>query len=291
MSANEPRPPIPGSAAHLAEILAASGLADQEIADLEGVLPALAAWRAPQPAPSDTRRLLEGLRRSSPRPSPVRQALARPLDASARALLVLQVAQGQVRVLGRDFWLLSAAVVAVGALLASASTPPTQALLLRAIGPLLAYLGTASAFRGAGLGALEAELATTTSTVRLVLARLVVVLAYDVLLGLVLSLVLELRFPGGAGGLLAVSLHWLAPLLLVAGGGLLLSAWLPLKLAVGAVYAAWLVAVGAWQLLLTLGSPSAAAVPAEALLSLLSAAMIVVALARLQSAVPRLLGG
>src|SRR5258707_1286704 len=77
--------------------------------------------------------------------------------------------------------------------------------------------------RGVGLGAGECEIACPASPVQLTLARLAVVLGYDVALGLCLSVVGWLRAMHAGASFLAVTLHWSMPLLLVAGLALVLS--------------------------------------------------------------------
>src|SRR5437660_1443980 len=72
---------------------------------------------------------------------------------------------------------------------------------------------------------------------RRLLARLVIVLGYDVGLGLVLSLLL---WAGGTGQVLALTLAWLMPLLLVAGLALLLSLRLSVQAAASLAYGSWL---------------------------------------------------
>ncbi len=114
---------------------------------------------------------------------------------------------------------------------------PNEELLLRASGPFLAYLGTIIAFRGAAVRALECELVCLPSPVQLALARLVIVLGYDVGLGLALSLAL---WAGGASQVLALTLSWLMPLLLVAGLALLLSLRLSIQAAASVAYGSWL---------------------------------------------------
>jgi hypothetical protein len=110
--------------------------------------------------------------------------------------------------------------------------------VLRAGGPLLAYLGTIVAFRGRGARVLELELVCLPSPLQLALARLVIVLGYDVGLSLALSLLL---WAGGTGQVLALMLAWFTPLLLVAGLALLLSLRLSVQAAASLAYGSWLV--------------------------------------------------
>ena len=85
----------------------------------------------------------------------------------------------------------------------SSAALPAQELLLRASGPLLAYLGTVIAFRGLGERVLELEMVCLPSPAQLALARLVIVLGYDLGLGLALGLAL---WAGGTAQVLALLL-------------------------------------------------------------------------------------
>ena len=84
---------------------------------------------------------------------------------------------------------------------------------------------------------LELELVCLPSPLQLAVARLVIVLGYDLGLGLALSLVL---WTGGTGQVLALTLAWLMPLLLVAGLALLLSLRLSVQAAALLAYGSWI---------------------------------------------------
>jgi hypothetical protein len=159
---------------------------------------------------------------------------------------------------------------------------------LQALGPLLAFLGISSAFRGAGLRTLEYELACPPSPLQLVVARLVVVLGYDVGLGLCLAAGLW-RY--GGESFLAVILHWLMPLLLVAGCALALSLRVPSGLAAGLAYASWLTILAIATLEAQMQTSLALAIPAGMELALGAAglALLVMAMSRFPRAIPRLL--
>ena len=150
---------------------------------------------------------------------------------------LLTTARAQVSLFGLGFWLVSALITLVGAGVVLSNVVPDQALVLRASGPLLAYLGTIVAFRGRGARALELELVCLPSPLQLAVARLVIVLGYDVGLGLALSLAL---WAGGTGDVLALTLSWLMPLLLVVGLALLLSLRLSSQAAASLAYGSWL---------------------------------------------------
>jgi hypothetical protein len=277
------------SADHLAEALREQDEAPEEIADLTPALLRLADWQAPQPTDTDTGRLLARLLPALPRLSPVRQAIrARRMSQRGRLAALLGTARTQVSLFHPAFWLLSAGVMLAGAAAMLSSASVNQSLLLRAIGPFLAYLGTTTAFRGVNLRVLEFELACPSSPVQLALARLVIVLGYDLGLGLALSLAL---WAHDKASFLMLTLYWLMPLLLVAGLALLLSLRLPVQTAAAISY-------GGWLALLALDSTGALGSRAfflplseqvEGGMSLLGLALLVIALLRFQAAVSRLL--
>jgi hypothetical protein len=222
----------------LIDALREQGATPEECADLLPALRRLSEWQAPQPSPADTLRLLAMLSRALPAFSPVRQAIReRQQRQRTRVTFLLTTARAQVSLFGLGFWLVSALVTLLGAAVVLSNVLPDQAVVLRASGPLLAYLGTIVAFRGRGARTLELELVCLPSPLHLALARLVIVLGYDVGLGLALSLLL---WAGGSGQVLALTLAWLMPLLLVAGLALLLSLRLSVQAAASLAYGSWL---------------------------------------------------
>ena len=266
----------------LEELLREQGASPEECADLLPALRRLSEWQAPQPAPADTRRLLARLAPALPVPSPVRRAIRE--HRQHRGAFLLATARAQVSLFGPGFWLVSALVTLVGVGIVLSKVLPDQELVLRLSGPLLAYLGTIVAFRGRGAKALELELVCLPSPLQLALARLVIVLGYDVGLGLALGLAL---WAGGTEHVLALTLSWLMPLLLVAGLALLLSLRLPVQAAASLAY-------GSWLAILTIGSTTnLQALPLTPALSVLpgciGVALLAIALLRLHADMHRLL--
>jgi hypothetical protein len=177
----------------------------------------------------------------------------------------------------------SALITAIGAAVVLSRLDVDQALVLRASGPLLAFLGTLVAFRGRGVRALELELACLPSPLQLAVARLAIVLGYDVLLGMALSLVLWL---GATGQVLELTLSWLMPLLLVVGLAFLLSLRLPASAAASVAYASWL---GILTLTATSGLQTLLLVPELLGLGCIGVVLLIIALLRLRTDLPRLL--
>jgi hypothetical protein len=184
-----------------------------------------------------------------------------------------------VSVLRFTFWMLSAVIGLLGAIIELSTQNPAAIAWLRALAPLLAFLSVASVFRGVGLRTLEWELACPPSALQLIMARLVVVLGYDACLGLILSLV------GWAhgGSFLVVTLYWLVPFLLVAGLALILSLWLPVALAAALAYCSWVVLLflGSGQLDMLLSSGG------ELILGLTGVVLLIVAIWRFTRQMPR----
>jgi len=267
----------------LTDALREQGATPEERADLLPALRRLSEWQAPQPEPADTRRLLARLATELPAPSPVHQAI-REHQQRTGVFWLLATARTQVSLFGPAFWLVSALVTLVGAGVVLSKVLPDQELVLRASGPLLAYLGTVFAFRGPGLRVLELELVCLPSPLQLAIARLVIVLGYDVGLGLALSLAL---WAGGAGQVLALTLAWLMPLLLVAGLALLLSLRLSVQAAASLAYGSWLavLAIGTTSNLQTfLLAPALSVLP-----GCIGLALLVIALLGLHTGMHRLL--
>ncbi len=269
-----------------AEALREQGAAPEELADLLPAVRCLSEWQAPQPSSADTRRLLARLMPQIPGFSPVRQAIQQQQQSQRSSISwLLATARAQVSLFGWAFWLVSALVTLVGAEVVSRKILLDQGeMLLRVTGPFLAYLGAIVAFRGTGMQVLELELACLPSPLQLALARLVIVLGYDLGLGLTLGLAL---WAGGADQVLALLLSWFMPLLLVAGLALLLSLRLSVQAAGSLAYGSWL-AVLAFD-----GISPLQVLPftplSDVLLGSLGLALLAVALLRLHADMHRLL--
>jgi hypothetical protein len=270
---------------HLAEALREQGTAPEEIDTLVPALLWLPAWQAPQPSSAETQHLLARLALMLPARSPVRQAI-RAHRQSRRSSLswLLATARTQVSLFGLAFWLASALVTLVGAGAVLGNVLPNQDVLLGISGPFLAYMGTTIAFRGPGLRVLELELACLPSPWQLAIARLVIVLGYDVGLGLALSLAL---WAAGAQDVLALMLSWFMPLLLVAGLALLLSLRLSVQAAAALAYGSWLAVLALDTLSPFQAFPLTPL--SEALMGSLGLALLAIALLRLHTATHRLL--
>lgn len=226
---------------HMVEALREQDVMPEEVTELAPLLLQLTEWQAPVPSSAETQQLLSGLYRFMSGTSPVRQALEARWARSGNAFInMLAIVRAQVSILRISFWVSSICITLLGALAISGITASAQDILLRALGPLLAYLSTVSAFRAADLQVLEFELVCPPSLLQLTMARLVIVLSYDAGLGLLLSLLLWMK---GSTEVLTLTLSWLMPLLLVAGLALLLSLSMKVRTAAALAYGGWLIAL------------------------------------------------
>ena len=226
---------------HMVEALREQDVMPQEMTELAPLLLRLTEWQAPVPSPADTQRLFTGLQGLMPHTSPVRQALVARWTHQRNAFInMLAIVRAQVSILRVSFWVSSSIITLLGALAVFGINASAQDILLRAFGPLLAYLSTVSAFRAADLQVLEFELVCPPSLLQLTIARLVIVLGYDAGLGLLLSLLLWVK---GSTEVLTLTLSWLMPLLLVAGLALLLSLFMKVRTAAALAYGGWLSAL------------------------------------------------
>jgi hypothetical protein len=283
----------------LADALREQGAAPDEIAALEPTLRRLGEWQAPRPSLTDTNQLLAQLSGALPAPmlAPVRSPALSPIRQSIRMerrrqgygiRWLLAVARIQVSLFGMGFWLASALITVAGAIVtlsmqgAQANQASLmQVMLLRAFGPLLAYLGATAAFRGMNERTLECELACPPSPLQLTIARLVIILGYDVGLGLALTLTL---WAGGAGQVLALTLAWFMPLLLVAGLALLLAQRFSIQTAAFAAYGGWLAFLAIGSNVAQIASWSFALMaPSDALIGVIGMTLLACALWRLRA--------
>jgi hypothetical protein len=277
---------------HLDDALREQEATPAEIAEWAPVMGRLAAWPDRHITPTDSQRLLAALApvvpAATPAASPVRQALRQRFDhPQSRIAWLLDMACTQVSLFGQAFWLVSALVTLVGAMAVlgnSNASLSTQELMLRASGPFLAFLGTVIAFRGTQERVLECELVCPPAPLQLAMARLVIVLGYDLGLGLALCLAL---WAGGSAQVLALVLSWFTPLLLVAGLALLLSLRLSIQVAAALAYGSWLAVLAFttnWGLQVLSLTPLS-----DAAIGCLGLAMLAVALLCLQADLPHLL--
>ena len=223
----------------LAILLVDDGVDAAEIEQTLAGIARFAALKSDAPTSAETERLARNLRSHLlQRPSAPASASARRRRSHSEVGELLRLAATQLSVLRLGFWLGSAVVMLLGLILALSQASAERAYILALVGPLLAYVGVAAGFRGDTLGMLEVEFACPVTARELTLARLLVIVAYQTLVGL---LCIALLRGEAEGPLLALVMLWLAPLLLGLGLTLLLSLWLPAPRAGVLVYAGWAV--------------------------------------------------
>jgi hypothetical protein len=205
----------------------------------------LAAWQAiadlpvAPPGPDIVRRaLLRGvLATGGPAAGPA--AVRRP-----RWRLPVALLRAQARLVPALLWVVSALGIAVAAAVAYRNTSSTSGSVLGLVAPVVVALGVAGACAPDRDPAFEVCAAAPTSPRHVLLARLTLVLGYDVVLALAgsgLLWLLGLR-TGGLTGLVAA---WLGPTALLSSLALLSAVVVGAELAVAAATAVWLLRLAA----------------------------------------------
>jgi hypothetical protein len=153
----------------------------------------------------------------------------------------------QVLLVQSDLWPASAAVMIMGVMVALLAD---NANIVFFVTPLMAASTLAVLYGPQHDPAMELSLSTPTSPWRILLARLSVVSAYNLLLALAATLVLLFIVPPGMLG--TMILGWLGPLAFLSALALLLSVWLGTSSAITITYSLWILqyipfkAVGLW---------------------------------------------
>jgi len=175
-----------------------------------------------EPAPVElAERALERIRQSS-----------LPRSTFQRAV---QLLRSQAFLVQREMWPASAAVMALGVVVALISG---HAEFIYFVAPLIAAASLSLLFGPEHDPAHELALSTPTSPWKLLLARLSIVSAYNLALTLAALSVLMVMFPPGLLGTLALGL--LAPMAFLSALALLLSIWIGTSNAIAISYVLWL---------------------------------------------------
>ncbi len=172
-----------------------------------------------------------------------------PRSALRRAF---QLLRSQALLVQREMWPASAAVMALGAAVAVISR---HAEFMYFVTPLVAAASLSFLFGPEHDPAHELVLSVPTSSWKLLLARLGIVSAYDLLLAFAALSVLMLAFPPGLLGALALGL--LAPMAFLSALALLLSLWIGSGQAIAITYGLWLMQYATYQLVGTWMRPPA----------------------------------
>lgn len=168
----------------------------------------LSRFTVEPPKADDTKRLAAAL---SARWEEGRQAAAgrkrRKLSELGLLVHLMSWLRPQIRLFAWPFWVVSAAIVLIGGLLGSLFGEINAAQPLVFVTPLLAALSVCYVFRSFGTPMFELELSMPVSPIQLVFGRLTLIVAYDVVLTTLVSLLA--KHPADVGAFIA---SWLIPL-------------------------------------------------------------------------------
>jgi hypothetical protein len=148
---------------------------------------------------------------------------------------VIQLLCSQAFLVQREMWPATASVMALGVIVALISK---HAEFIYFIAPLMAAASLSILFGPEHDPAHELALSAPTSSWKLLLARLSIVSAYNLLLALAATLILMIAFPVKLIGALALGV--LAPMAFLSALALLLSMWIGTSNAIAISYTLWL---------------------------------------------------
>jgi hypothetical protein len=175
------------------------------------------------------------------------ERIHRPTAPRAALRRAIQLLRSQAPLVQREMFPATAAVMALGVIVAVISK---HAEFIYFLAPLMAAASLSILFGPEHDPAHELALSTPTSSWKLLLARLSIVSAYNLLLALAAMLVLMLAFPVDLIGTLTLGL--LAPMAFLSALALLLSMWIGTSNAIAISYFLWLAqsvpfqSVGTW---------------------------------------------
>ncbi len=146
-----------------------------------------------------------------------------------------QLLRAQAPLVRGDMWLASAAVMAIGVIVA---TIVKDVDVLRMLAPMVAAASIAVIYGPENDPALELTLATPTSPWKILLARLTLVFGYNLILALAASCVMLTLLP--ADTVARLILDWLGPMTFLSAAALVLALWMGAGNAILVTYLAWL---------------------------------------------------
>lgn len=159
----------------------------------------------------------------------------RQTGASTALAHTLSLLHAQAYLPRREMWQTNAAVMALGVIVALISN---HVEAVSFIAPMAAAASLAMLHGPAYDPAYELVLATPTPAWKILLARLSVVSAYNLLLALLASVAMLLIIPPGLLGMITIG--WLAPMAFLSALALLLSIWIGAGNAISLAYGLWL---------------------------------------------------
>lgn len=187
-----------------------------EAKQLRSTVQRLEAWSAPRPSAADTARLIEQLQ----------PTLQQKPFAPRSPLWLATFLRIQFRLMREEIWLASALVMVIGLLVTlvlsnTQSTPETLPFVF--IAPIITAVGVAFLYGPEVNPALEIELAAPTTQRIILLARLTLIFAFNVVLSIIASVLLVAFNPNLS--LWALIITWLAPMAFLSALAFLLSIW------------------------------------------------------------------
>src|SRR5919197_2554709 len=150
-----------------------------------------------------------------------------------------QLLRAETRLVRPSVWVASMVVMACAVVVAvTGGHPGAGATVLSQVAPMVAAAGIAGVYGPERDPAFEALAITVTSPRLVLLARVTLVFAYDLVLALAASALVQLGSPGG--GIVHVVAGWLLPMTLLSALCLLLAMWIGRILALGLPAALWM---------------------------------------------------
>jgi Putative zinc-finger len=227
-------------AEYAAGVLAASERAAVEVhvsgcpscrADLLAWTVVAAATEAPAAAPpSSAATVRAALTRAAlvPQPPPVRKR---------RLGFAVQLLRAEQRLVHPSVWLASVLVMALAVVLAAVGGDGAPATVLSLAAPLVAVAGVAGVYGPQRDPAFEALAVAMTSPRLVLLARVTLVLGYDLALAVAASAVVRLVAPEVS--LVELVVAWLGPMALLSALSLLLAMWIGPELSTAVAVSLW----------------------------------------------------
>lgn len=176
------------------------------------------------------------------------EAIQQPSALKHAFIRAMQLLRAQAFLVHREMFPASAAVMALGVIVALVSN---HVEVVYFIAPLVAAASLSVLFGAEQDPAYELILATATSPWKILLARLSLVSAYNLLLVIGTAVILLFFIPPAVLGTLVFG--WLAPMAFLSALALLLSLWLGTSNAIAVTYVLWVAqfmpykSIGAWM--------------------------------------------
>lgn len=201
----------------------------------------LTKFVAPAVTSEMTEKLLDKARPFLPRPvqlrfkEQLRASVPKSDNFDDATVSLLRAMKSQVSIFTLPYWLVTSVIIALGILLSSTAGGRLVTHIMLA-SPVLSAVSVAYAFRSIGHGPGELEMSCPVTPAQLVAGRMTIVLTYNVVMGLALTLAMTMTLTAGGlaaglgdftdvvnGRFVSTVLSWLMPLLLLSAISLHLS--------------------------------------------------------------------